>query len=61
MQIDTGPGTHRALLKLTFKQEVEVLMAPSITDICIYIYIKKLGIYLFKIVQDTYLTLTIVT
>ena len=37
MQIDTGPGTHRALLKLTFKQEVEVLMAPSITDICIYV------------------------
>lgn len=35
MQIDMGPGTHRALLKLTFKQEAEVLMAPSITDMCI--------------------------
>lgn len=37
MQIDMRPGTHRALLKLTFKQEAEVLMAPSNTDMCIYV------------------------
>lgn len=37
MQIDMAPGTHRALLKLTFKQEAEVLMASNITDMCIYV------------------------
>lgn len=37
MQIDMGPDTHRAILKLTFEQEGEVLMVPNITDICIYV------------------------
>lgn len=37
MQILMGPDTHRAILKLTFEQEVEVLMSPSITDMCIYV------------------------
>lgn len=37
MQIDMGPDTHRAILKLTFEQEGEVLMVPNITDMCIYV------------------------
>lgn len=44
MQIDMGPGTHRALLKLTFEQEAEILMASSIT--VSYVHICKVNIFL---------------
>jgi hypothetical protein len=62
MQIHMGPGTHRALLKLTFKQESEVSMALSTTNASIYVrhtnfFWKKLHIVQFEIIQDCYTTL----
>jgi hypothetical protein len=59
MQIDMGPRTHRALLKLTFKQEVELLMALSITDTFIYVrhthvFLNKSFDYLFEEIQHCY-------
>lgn len=44
MQIDMGPGTHRAFLKLTFEQEAESFLASSIT--VSYVHIYKINIFL---------------
>lgn len=55
MQIDMGPGTHRALSKLTFEQEAEILMASSIT--VSYVYIHKVNIFLKRKKFDIYLRL----